>query len=148
MWYYLSILLVVISGVFYHVSQKKLPESVDPMTSLSFSYTIAFLLSIMLWPISTKLLSIDKSLNFDKFTQSITWPAFFVGLTIVGIELGVMLAYRFGGKISNTSLVIQSVVAVILLFIGIYWFNETISATKVGGIVLCVLGLLVIAFSK
>ncbi|MEI6378792.1 MAG: hypothetical protein WCO55_03965 [Candidatus Falkowbacteria bacterium] len=146
--YYVFVGVVVVSGVFYHISQKEVPKSVNPMASLAFSYIIALIGSIILLPVVSRLSEASKSLNLDKLTQAVNWPSFFVGVTIIGIEIGVMMAYRYGGKMNNTSLIIYSTIAAVLFLVGVYHYNETISWQKLFGAVLCFVGLVVMALSK
>ena len=68
-----------------------------------------------------------------------------VGLGALGIELGFLLAYRAGWVISGASLVANSMVAVALLLIGAVAFSEHISMSRAAGIVLCLVGLWLVA---
>jgi hypothetical protein len=67
-----------------------------------------------------------------------------VGIAIVGVEMGVLLAYRAGWRVSVGSTVVNAALAVLLIPIGILYFGERLTAGNALGIVLCVGGLLLL----
>jgi drug/metabolite transporter (DMT)-like permease len=64
-----------------------------------------------------------------------------VGVGIVAIEVGFLLAYRLGWEISAASLTASTAIAAILLPIGVFAFREAWSAPRLLGLGLCVAGL-------
>ena len=67
-----------------------------------------------------------------------------LGISIVGLELGYLLAYRAGWNISVGSLVASILLALVLIPIGIMLYHEKFELTKVIGSVFCIVGLILI----
>lgn len=138
MLYYMPIALVIVSNVFYHVFQKFIPDNVNPMLSLIITYVTAAILSLIILPWCMK----DTSLATE--IRRINWASFALGASIIGLELGFLLAYRVGWNISVGALIANTLVSLLLIPIGILLFKETISTTNIIGIILCVSGLILI----
>jgi len=64
-----------------------------------------------------------------------------VGLGALLIELGFLLTYRAAWPVSIASVITNGLVAILLMPIGAALFGESITAIKVAGVVLCLLGL-------
>lgn len=62
----------------------------------------------------------------------------------MGIEIGFLLTYRVGWRISLGSTAAAAAVAVLLIPVGILVYGERLSAANVAGIVLCIAGLALI----
>ena len=136
--YYLPIVLVIVSNVFYHIFQKMIPNNVNPMLSLIVTYITAALLSLIILPWCMK----DTSLAAE--VRKINWASFALGASIIGLELGFLLAYRVGWNISIGSLIANTAVSLLLIPIGILLFKETLSIPNIIGVLLCVSGLVLI----
>jgi drug/metabolite transporter (DMT)-like permease len=67
-----------------------------------------------------------------------------VGVSIVGVELAVLLAYRTGWKISLVSVIGNTASALLLVFVGLIFYHEQLSGKNVAGIALCLVGLTLI----
>lgn len=63
------------------------------------------------------------------------------GVAIVGIELGFVVAYRAGWRISVASLIANVATALLLVGIGLLFFREHLSGSSAVGIALCIAGL-------
>ncbi len=137
--YYMPILLTIIANVIYHISQKYTPEKINPFFSLSITYTVALILSIMMYILTKK----DINLN-DNF-QLLNLAPFILGGAIVLLEAGYLLAYRYNWNISTASLVSTICVTVILVPIGLIFFHDAISLKIVIGIILSILGIILIS---
>jgi len=136
--FYLSILLTIISNALYHIFLKLLPSGTHPAIALIIAYGSALLACVfylLLFPPAEGLL---PSL------RKISWVNVGVGLAIVGLELGFILAYRAGWNISMAGIVSASAVAVILLPMGLLAFKERISPINLLGVVLCIGGLVLV----
>lgn len=136
--YYLPIVLVIVSNVFYHIFQKMIPNNVNPMLSLIVTYITAALLSLIILPWCMK----DTSLAAE--VRKINWASFALGASLIGLELGFLLAYRVGWNISIGSLIANTAVSLLLIPIGILLFKETLSIPNIIGVLLCVSGLFLI----
>lgn len=133
--FYLPIILMIVGTTTYHIAQKSVPTQVNPLFSLAINYLTALagtLLLIPLYPQRTAGLWSAKGIN---------WASAAVGVSIVGVELAVLLAYRTGWRISILSVIGNTASALLLVGIGLAFFHERLSARNVAGVVLCLVGL-------
>jgi drug/metabolite transporter (DMT)-like permease len=73
--------------------------------------------------------------------KNINWASCAVGISIVGVELSVLLAYRTGWRISILSVIGNTASALFLVGIGLLFFHEHLSARNLAGVALCLIGL-------
>ncbi len=132
-------LIVVCANTVYNVSTKSTPADINSFASLTVTYTIAAVSSLILFFITAENRDLASELS------KINWTAFVLGIAIVALEFGFICIYRAGWKISVASLVANISLACILLLIGILLYRETISAKQVIGMVLSAAGLILIA---
>lgn len=64
-----------------------------------------------------------------------------LGVSVVGLEVGFIFAYKKGWPVSTASLVQSAFLAVALIFVGALLYHEAITVNKVIGIVICLVGL-------
>lgn len=132
-------LIVVCANTVYNISTKSTPADINSFASLTVTYTIAAISSLILFFITAENRDLASELT------KINWTAFILGIAIVALEFGFICIYRAGWKISIASLVANISLACILLLIGILLYRETISAKQVIGMVLSAAGLILIA---
>ena len=132
--FYLPLLLVVGATTLYHIAQKSVSPQVNPMLSVTVNYVTALLLSLLILPFypGNSLRASWKNLN---------WASVAVGVAIVGIELGFVVAYRAGWRISVASLIANVTTALLLVGTGLMFFREHLSGRNAVGIILCIAGL-------
>ncbi len=135
MTFYLPIVLMVVATTVYHIAQKSVPAQVNPVFSLTMNYVSALLGTILLIPLYPA-----KNAGFWS-AKSINWASCAVGLSIVGVELAVLLAYRAGWKISLVSVIGNTASALLLVGVGLAFFHEHVSARSLLGVALCLAGL-------
>ena len=138
--YYLSIVLTVIANVLYHVFLKLVPDHVHPFFSLTVTYLVAAGATSLLYFFSPQKLPL-----LDHFRE-LNWASYALGLSIVGLETGFLLAYRSGWDISMAGLVSSTTVAVLLIPIGLVLFKESMSGINLLGILLCLAGLVLVNY--
>ena len=136
---YLPIALVVLSSIFYHIGQKSTPTALNPMVALIVTYVCASVVSIVCFFIFVPNANLIESL------RAINWARFLLGFAVVGLELGFLLAYRMGWNISTAGLLSNTLVALLLIPIGILFFKENISINGISGVVLCIAGLILVS---
>jgi len=134
----LAVALTVGSNVLYHVSQKSIPGGAHPLMSLTVTYLVALAVTLLLWPLYPGGAPSWRSL------ASLNWASVAVGVAIVGVEMGVLLAYRAGWRVSVGSTAVNVALAVILIPIGLLFFGERLTPTNAAGVVLCLAGLLLL----
>jgi uncharacterized membrane protein len=122
----------------YHICQKSTPEQVNPFVALLVTYATATAITavtLFFYKPENGLIESIKQLN---------WTSIVLGISIVGLELGYLLAYRAGWNISVGSLVASILLALVLIPIGIMLYHEKFELTKVIGSVFCIVGLILI----
>lgn len=139
MWSYIwPIALAILSNIFYHICSKSSPESVDPFATLTVTYLVGAVTSLILY------YAIGNRGNILSEYKQLNWAPFVLGLVIVGLEVGFIYAYRNGWSVSTASVVQSAFLAVALLFVGYFFFHESLSWNKVVGMVVCLVGLVLI----
>ena len=130
--YYASLALAVLSVVCYHATMKLVPPTVNPFLPLAAAYFLAFLICLLglwLWP------------HGGKSWSDLKPGVFAIALTVVGIELGFLLAYRAGVNVGYAALAVNVCSALVLIPVGLWFFKEHLTATKLAGVALSLGGL-------
>ncbi len=132
--FYFPLLLTVGATTLYHIAQKSVAPQVNPMLSVTVNYVTALVVSLLILPFypGNSLRASWKNLN---------WASMAVGVAIVGIELGFVVAYRAGWRISLASLIANVSTALLLVGVGLVFFREHLSGRNALGIMLCIAGL-------
>lgn len=138
--HYLPLILTIIAGVLYHLFQKQIPSGLNPILSLVLTYATALLASLLILPFYPGRKSIGGSLG------DISWPSFALGIVIVMLELGFLLCYRAGWDLSITSLFSNVSVALLLIPIGLLFYQEHLKPVNLIGIPICLAGLILINY--
>lgn len=132
---YLPIVLIVLSNIFYNVCSKSTPENVNPFASLTITYAVGAVVSLLLF----LLLNRDTSLIAE--LKETNWTAWILGLSIVGLEAGSIYMYKLGWNISTGQIFHSAILAICLIFVGAIFYKEKITFAKVSGILICMVGL-------
>ena len=132
-------LIVVCANTVYNISTKSTPADINSFASLTVTYTIAAVSSLILFFITAENRDLASELT------KINWTAFVLGIAIVALEFGFICIYRAGWKLSIASLVANISLACILLLIGVLIYRETISAKQIIGMILSAVGLFLVA---
>lgn len=69
---------------------------------------------------------------------------FLLGVSVVGLEVGFIYAYKIGWQVSTASIVQSAFLAVVLMFAGALLYHETITVNKAVGIAVCLAGLWIV----
>lgn len=139
MFYYVfPIILILASNILYNVCQKSTPQTANPWAALFVTYLIATIITIIAFVFSKT----DKS--FLQSFSDLNWTSLVLGISIVGLEVGYLLAYRVGWNISVGSLVANILLALALIPIGVLFYNEGFELNKIVGVVFCIVGLIMI----
>lgn len=136
--YVFPIVLIVASIIVYNVCQKSTPQNVNPFSALLITYLTAAILTL----IGSLFYKTDK--GFLQSFNELNWTSLALGVTIVGLELGYLLAYRAGWNISVGSLVANIILAIMLIPIGILFFKEGFAFSQITGVLFCIVGLILI----
>ncbi len=132
---YLPIAIIVVSNVFYHVCSKSLPEKVNPFAALTVTYLVGAVASGILY------FALNRGGNIFEELKNINWTSWVLGIAIVGLEAGSAYMYKVGWNISTGQLVCSTLLAICLIVIGVIFYKEHLSVSKIAGIVICMVGL-------
>ncbi|MBQ0136019.1 MAG: EamA family transporter [Oscillospiraceae bacterium] len=134
--YLWPITVLILSNVLYQVTAKKLPEQIDTFIAMVITYLIAAVCSLVLYfTIGNKEISISQQLTH------VNWATILLGFSVIGLEVGAIFAYKAGWEISVLSIAQSAVLAIILIMVGYFFFNESITSQKIIGILICLVGL-------
>ena len=136
--YYIALILTIIANILYHIAQKNTPEKINPMFSLVITYGVALIISLIVFFIRKD----EGDINYN--IKQLNWTSLLLGVSIVLLELGYLLAYRVGWNIGTASIISTIVVTITLIPIGIAFFKENISMKNVIGIIISIIGIVLI----
>lgn len=134
--------LVVLSNVIYQICAKSVPAGMNPFASLTISYSIGAIASLVLYFV------LNKNANIVQEYKQANWAPFVMGIVIVGLEVGYIYAFKAGWQVSVAQIVQASVLAVILIFVGYLLYKEALTWNKIVGIIVCLCGLVLINWKK
>lgn len=136
--YVFSIVLIVASNILYNICQKSTPQRANPFLALIITYLTAAIFTVIIFLFNKP----DK--GFFQAFKELNWTSIVLGVSIVGLEFGYLMAYRAGWKISVGSLVANIALALMLIPIGILFFKEGFGFNKILGAAFCIIGLILI----
>lgn len=129
------IALVVFSNIIYQICAKGVPKDMDAMASMTVTYLVGAICSAIMFFV------MHKNGNLLHEYAKINWAPIFLGVSVVGLEVGFIYAYKNGWAVSTASIVQSAFLAVALIVVGAVLYHETITANKVIGVVICLIGL-------
>ena len=136
--YYLPVVLIVLSNVFYNICAKSMPAASSPFLSLVVTYLVGAGASLALF------FAIGPERSIAQAIGHLNWAPFVLGISIVGLEAGYVFLYRAGWKVSAGSIVCNSILALALLAVGVLLYKEKINVNQIIGMGLCAAGLVFI----
>jgi len=134
------LLMVVLANIFYHLLAKNIPVQLNAFLSLAVTYLAAGAVSLVCWVASA---GADPA-RLGRQLGQVSWVSAVMGLAVVGLELGFILAYRAGWQISVASLVSNAAVAAALALVGLLVYGEHLTALQACGLLLCAGGLFLV----
>lgn len=140
--FYASVFLAMLSTVLYHVFQKATSPAVNPAIGLMVTYALSFVLSALLLMAFPLKVSLGDALN------QVNWASLALAFSILGLELGFLLAYRAGWDISIAAISANATAGILLLPTGALFFRERPTALNLVGVVLCIVGLIMISLRR
>lgn len=129
------IALVVFSNILYQICAKGVPKDMDAMASMTITYIVGAVCSAIMFFV------MNKNGNLLQEYAKMNLAPIFLGVSVVGLEVGFIYAYKNGWAVSTASIVQSSFLAVVLLVVGAVLYHETITANKIIGMVICLIGL-------
>lgn len=129
------IILIVLSNIFYNICSKETPANINPFASLTITYIIGAGVSLFLY------FALNRGGNIIEEYKNINWSSLVLGLAIVGLEAGSIYMYKAGWNIGRGQIVHSIILAICLVIIGVIFYKESVTPTKVAGILICMFGL-------
>jgi hypothetical protein len=91
-----SMILVIPAKSLYQLAMKAVPAGANPKNVLIVAYGIAIAMCLVLSPMA------GSSVTPTALRRLLTWPTVLLALSVMGIEVGYIHAYRVGWKIGVT----------------------------------------------
>ena len=133
--YFWPIALVVISNVIYQICAKSVPKDMDAMASMTVTYAVGAVCSAVLY------FAMNKNGSLIQEYSRMNLAPILLGISVVGLEVGFIYAYKIGWPVSTASVVQSAFLALALIFAGAFLYHEAITVHKAIGIVICLIGL-------
>lgn len=130
------IALVVFSNIIYQICAKGVPKEMDAMASMIVTYLVGAICSAIMFFI------MNKNGNLLHEYSKMNLAPVFLGISVVGLEVGFIYAYKNGWEVSTASIVQSAFLAVALLIVGAFLYHESISVNKMIGVVFCLIGII------
>lgn len=133
------VLLISVTEILYQIGYKYTPDTINPLASILVLYSITLIFFTIL------AFSVEKTqkLNSKKTYLKTPLPYLF-GISMVGIDLGYLLIYKFHGEMSVIFNLATPFEALAVLFLGILLFKEKLDRRIIIGIILSIAGVILI----
>lgn len=136
--YYGPLAVSVLGNILYNVFAKSTPEKSDTFAFLTIVYLMGMIATFVLYSISS------GGGNILVEFGNTNWASYALGLTIVGCDVAIILLYRVGLEISIGTLVANISIALVLVVLGVIFWDESLSGIKIIGVFTCLLGLYIV----
>ena len=133
------ILIIVLSNTVYNICAKSTPQGINSFAALTITYLVAAVVCFTIFVIT------NQGKNILAEFSKANWSSFVLGVAIIGLELGYILAYRSGWQMNTLSVTANISLAVILLVVAFIFYKETITFKQIMGMLLCAGGLILIS---
>jgi len=133
--FYLAFALTVFGMLLYHLSQKSVPPDANPFFVIVIAYVVGIALCL-----AFAFISPGRKNLLETFRES-NWAVYTLGVAAALIELGFLLAYRTGWRISIAAVATNAAAAVVLIPVGLLVFKDHLSLRNIIGLIFCLVGL-------
>jgi uncharacterized membrane protein len=136
--FYVPFVLTVGGMLFYHLSQKSIAKDMNPFHATMIAYMVGIIVC------AAFAFSYSGNRSLVSSLKASNWAVFVMGVGAAAIEVGFMLAYRTGWRISVAAVATNVAATTLLIPIGILVFKEQLSLRNIIGVVFCILGLVLV----
>ena len=84
------IALVIFSNIIYQICAKGVPKNMDVMASMTITYLVGAVCSAIMYFV------MNKNGNLLQEYMKTNWAPIFLGISVVGLEVGFIYAYKNG----------------------------------------------------
>lgn len=129
------IILIIISNIIYQICAKGVPKEMDAMASMTITYLVGAICSGIMYFV------MNKGGNILTEYRKTNLAPFLLGISVVGLEIGFIYAYKNGWEVSKASIVQSAALSIALIIVGALLYNEAVTPNKLIGIGFCIIGL-------
>lgn len=133
--YIWPIALIVFSNIVYQICAKSVPKDMNTMASMVITYLVGAICSAVLFFV------LFKNNHLVTELKKINLATVMLGVSVVGLEVGFIYAYKAGWSVSTASTVQSVFLAIALIVVGALLYHEIITPSKVIGVALCMVGI-------
>lgn len=137
--FWIAIAMTVVANVAYVLCSKTTASAAHPLAALAVTYAVALAACLVLYP----LLAPDP--HFLAELKKVNASSWLLGLAIVLLETGFILAFRSGWNIGYAALFSNAAAAVLLVPISILVFKGRFGLSNAVGMAAAVAGLWLMA---
>jgi drug/metabolite transporter (DMT)-like permease len=130
----LTLALIVASLVGYQLAQRAMPTGANPFSVVALAYVLGIVACVLLAP------RVGNPIGPADVVLLTQWPIWALAGSVVGIEIGYLLAYRAGWPLGTTTGITYTASMVLLAVIGAACFSEGMTLRRSAGIVLAIGG--------
>jgi drug/metabolite transporter (DMT)-like permease len=129
---FFPIALIIAAQVGYQLAQRAMPAGANPFTVIAIAYLLGIIACAVLAP------GVGRPIGFVDAGLLKHWPIWGLAASVVGIELGYLLAYRAGWALATTTGIGYTATMVLVAVIGATCFSEGMSARRAAGLVMAI----------
>jgi drug/metabolite transporter (DMT)-like permease len=138
--FYVSAGVAILGTVGYQFFIKRVPETINPIVSVMGMYVSVLALGVIM------LLFYPGEGGFRSHLRQLSWIQIALAGTVMMIELGFLMMYRYGWNLSTGNLVTGVFVNIILVVLGVTLLAEKMNVVNAVGIGLSILGVALISY--
>jgi len=142
MMYYVSISIAILSSVLYHFSQRATPRGVNPPLALLVTYAAAMAVTAVL------LLAMPARRGLLVELRHLNWASYVLAVSIVGLEVGFLLAYRSGWNLGLAAVITNVAASLLLVPVALLVFKDQLNWVNLAGILTCLAGLIMLNWRR
>ena len=124
--------LIIIAQVGYQLAQRAMPTNANPFTVVAIAYLLGIIACAALAPV------VGRPIGLVDAGLLKHWPIWGLAASVVGIELGYLLAYRADWSLATTTGIGYTATMVLVAVIGAAFFSEGMSVRRAGGLVMAI----------
>lgn len=138
--FYISAGIAIIGAVGYQYFVKRVPGSLNPIVSIIGMYVAVLALGMILLP----LFPAEGGLRHQ--IRQLSWIQIALAISVIMIELGFLLMYRYGWSLGTGNLVTGVFINLVLVGLGMTLLGEKVNLINTIGIASCILGVALISY--
>lgn len=138
--FYITALITILGGLLYQFFVKRVPVNLNPLVNVISVYIVVIILCLCLLPL------FPLKGGLMQHVRQLSWLQGVLAISVVLIELGFLLMYRYGWNLSTGNLITGVFINMILAAIGIGLLGEKLNMVNILGILLSVLGVALIGY--